>query len=45
MGCALEYNKEEHSWDCPCHGSRFEENGNLINNPATDDMKRDKHKK
>ena len=45
MGCALEYNKEEHSWDCPCHGSRFEENGNLINNPATDDMKRDKHEK
>ncbi|MBE7023323.1 MAG: FAD-dependent oxidoreductase [Ruminococcaceae bacterium] len=40
MGCALKYNKEEHSWDCPCHGSRFEENGNIINNPATDDMKK-----
>ncbi|MBE7036659.1 MAG: FAD-dependent oxidoreductase [Ruminococcaceae bacterium] len=37
MGCALKYNKAEHSWDCPCHGSRFEENGKLINNPATDD--------
>jgi len=37
MGCALKYNKSEHSWDCPCHGSRFEENGNLINNPATKD--------
>jgi len=37
MGCALKYNKEEHSWDCPCHGSRFEENGKLINNPATGD--------
>ena len=37
MGCALKYNKAEHSWDCPCHGSRFDENGNLINNPATKD--------
>ena len=40
MGCALKYNKQEHSWDCPCHGSRFEENGKLINNPATDDIKK-----
>ena len=39
MGCALKYNKDEHSWDCPCHGSRFSENGELIDNPATDDMK------
>ncbi len=38
MGCALKYNKEEHSWDCPCHGSRFEENGNLIDNPSKKDM-------
>ncbi len=37
LGCALKYNKQEHSWDCPCHGSRFEETGKLINNPATDD--------
>lgn len=37
LGCALKYNPEEHSWDCPCHGSRFAENGELINNPATDD--------
>ena len=34
LGCALKYNKEEHSWDCPCHGSRFEKNGEVINNPA-----------
>lgn len=39
MGCALKYNKDEHSWDCPCHGSRFSEKGELIDNPATDDMK------
>ncbi len=37
LGCALKYNREEHSWDCPCHGSRFSQNGELLNNPATDD--------
>lgn len=35
LGCALKWNKEEHTRDCPCHGSRFEENGDLIDNPAT----------
>lgn len=40
LGCALKYNKEEHSWDCPCHGSRFTESGELIDNPATDDLKK-----
>lgn len=38
MGCALHYNKQEHSWDCSCHGSRFEEDGKLINNPALKDL-------
>jgi len=37
LGCALKYNTAEHSWDCPCHGSRFSERGELIDNPATDD--------
>ena len=39
MGCALKYNPEEHSWDCPCHGSRFTADGKLIDNPATDDKR------
>ena len=39
LGCALKYNKQEHSWDCVCHGSRFSENGKLIDNPATKDKK------
>lgn len=40
LGCALKYNPHEHSWDCPCHGSRFSENGELLNEPATDDKKK-----
>ncbi len=39
MGCALKWNAPEHSWDCPCHGSRFSEDGKLIDNPATGDFK------
>ena len=39
LGCALKYNPQERSWDCPCHGSRFSEDGELIDNPATDDKK------
>lgn len=39
MGCALKWNKAEHSWDCPCHGSRFDEDGCLLNNPANDGLK------
>lgn len=40
MGCALKYNPYEHSWDCPCHGSRFDEEGNLIDNPSCGDIKK-----
>lgn len=34
LGCALKWNAQEHSWDCPCHGSRFTESGKLIDTPA-----------
>lgn len=40
MGCALKWNRYEHSWDCPCHGSRFTREGKLIDNPATGDLKK-----
>ena len=40
LGCALKWNPQEHSWDCPCHGSRFTEDGRLIDNPATGDLKK-----
>ncbi len=38
LGCALKWNKAEHTWDCPCHGSRFTENGKLLENPANGDL-------
>ena len=39
MGCALKYNRQEHSWDCPCHGSRFAEDGRVLDGPANGDKK------
>ncbi len=38
LGCSLEWNQNELTWDCPCHGSRFDYKGNLINNPAMRDV-------
>jgi len=38
LGCALKWNKAEHSWDCPCHGSRFTEEGKVMENPANGDL-------
>ena len=34
LGCELVWNLEEKSWDCPCHGSRFDYDGRLLDNPA-----------
>ena len=39
MGCQLEWNPDELSWDCPCHGSRFDIFGTLVDNPAQEDIK------
>ena len=39
MGCKLEWNPEEKSWDCPCHGSRFAQNGELLDHPAQTSLK------
>ena len=38
LGCRLVWNKDEHSWDCPCHGSRFSESGKLLDNPSNNDL-------
>jgi len=40
LGCGLSYNKYEHTWDCSCHGSRFDGDGRLVDNPANSDIKR-----
>lgn len=40
LGCQLEWNPDERSWDCPCHGSRFDRFGNLISGPAQKDLDR-----
>lgn len=38
LGCALKWNPMEHSWDCPCHGSRFTRSGRLLDNPANGNL-------
>ena len=38
LGCQLEWNPEEKSWDCPCHGSRFDHTGHLQDGPAQEDL-------
>lgn len=40
MGCRLEWNAEEKSYDCPCHGSRFDREGRLLDDPAQTDCRR-----
>lgn len=39
LGCALKHNRNENTWDCPCHGSRFDEHGCIIDNPAVKNAK------
>ena len=34
LGCRLEWNPDDKSWDCPCHGSRFDYRGNRLSAPA-----------
>ena len=34
MKCSLVFNKEELTWDFPCHGSRFDIDGNIIETPS-----------
>jgi len=39
LGCVLKKNLAENTWDCPCHGSRFDREGKVIEGPATSDLK------
>jgi Rieske Fe-S protein len=38
MGCIVRWNEAERSWDCPCHGSRFDASGHVLEGPAMQDL-------
>ncbi|MBF4491192.1 FAD-dependent oxidoreductase [Flavobacterium sp. JLP] len=38
LGCIVQWNSDEKSFDCPCHGSRFDTEGTVINGPSQDDL-------
>lgn len=38
LGCQLEWNQDELTWDCPCHGSRYDYKGAVLDNPAMIDL-------
>ena len=44
LKCFLAFNEVDKTWDCPCHGSRFDINGNVINGPSKYDIKIDETK-
>jgi Rieske Fe-S protein len=38
LGCQVEFNTAERTWDCPCHGSRYGVDGGVVHGPAVEDL-------
>lgn len=43
LGCELKWNADELTWDCPCHGSRFDYKGKLLDNPSINNLTEELH--
>lgn len=39
-GCIVSWNTAEKSWDCPCHGARYDADGNILTGPSTKSLKK-----